>query len=72
MAIGAKLTDLMKIRGTNANELAQAVNVAPTTIYSLIKRDGKKTTCSRDGDLVCSVHLYGHGLYGCTGGTVVQ
>ena len=43
MAIGAKLTDLMKIRGTNANELAQAVNVAPTTIYSLIKRDGTKT-----------------------------
>lgn len=43
MAIGSKLTDLMKIRGTNANELAQAVGVAPTTIYSLIKRDGTKT-----------------------------
>lgn len=43
MAIGSKLTELMKQKGTNANELAQAVNVAPTTIYSLIRRDGTKT-----------------------------
>ena len=43
MAIGNKLTELMKMKGTNANELAQAVHVAPTTIYSLIRRDGTKT-----------------------------
>lgn len=42
MGIGAKLNELMKRRGTNANELAQKVGVAPTTIYSMIKRDSKK------------------------------
>lgn len=42
MGIGLKLDKLMKERGTNANELAQKVGVAPTTIYSMIKRDSKK------------------------------
>lgn len=42
MGIGIKLDKLMKERGTNANELAQKVGVAPTTIYSMIKRDSKK------------------------------
>ena len=42
MGIGKKLDELMKKRGTNANELAQKVGVAPTTIYSMIKRDSKK------------------------------
>ena len=42
MGIGIKLDQLMKERGTNANELANKVGVAPTTIYSMIKRDSKK------------------------------
>lgn len=42
MGIGLKLDTLMKERGTNANELANKVGVAPTTIYSMIKRDSKK------------------------------
>ena len=42
MGIGLKLDQLMKERGTNANELAQKIGVAPTTIYSMIKRDSKK------------------------------
>ena len=42
MGIGKKLDSLMKERGTNANELAQKIGVAPTTIYSMIKRDSKK------------------------------
>lgn len=42
MGIGKKLDKLMKERGTNANELAQKIGIAPTTIYSMIKRDSKK------------------------------
>ncbi len=42
MGIGKKLDALMKEQGTNANELAQKIGVAPTTIYSMIKRDSKK------------------------------
>lgn len=42
MGIGKKLDELMKKHGTNANELAQKIGVAPTTIYSMIKRDSKK------------------------------
>ncbi|WP_411336138.1 helix-turn-helix domain-containing protein [Ruminococcus gauvreauii] len=42
MGIGLKLSQLMEIRGTNANELAKKVGVAPTTIYSMIRRDSKK------------------------------
>lgn len=42
MGIGIKLDKLMKERGTNANELAQKLEIAPTTIYSMIKRDSKK------------------------------
>lgn len=42
MGIGLKLSELMKEHGTNANELAQKIGVAPTTIYSMIKRDSKK------------------------------
>lgn len=42
MGIGKKLDQLMRERGTNANELANKVGVAPTTIYSMIKRDSKK------------------------------
>lgn len=42
MGIGKKLDIIMKEQGTNANELAQKIGVAPTTIYSMIKRDSKK------------------------------
>lgn len=42
MGIGLRLETLMKERHTNANELAQKIGVAPTTIYSMIKRDSKK------------------------------
>ena len=35
MGIGAKLEKLLKKRNMNANELAQNIGVAPTTIYSL-------------------------------------
>lgn len=42
MGIGIKLDKLLKERGTNANELAQQINVSAQTIYSMIKRDSKK------------------------------
>lgn len=42
MGIGAKLDQLMKLHNTNANELAQKIGIAPTTIYSMIRRDSKK------------------------------
>lgn len=42
MGIGIKLDKLIKQRGTNVNELAQKLEIAPTTIYSMIKRDSKK------------------------------
>lgn len=42
MGIGLKLDILIKERNTNVNELAQKIGVAPTTIYSMIKRDSKK------------------------------
>ncbi len=42
MGIGNKLSKLLEINNTNPNELAKKVGVAPTTIYSMIKRDSKK------------------------------
>lgn len=42
MGIGAKLDNLLKEIGSNANELAQKIGVPPQTIYSMIKRDSKK------------------------------
>lgn len=42
MGIGTKLDELLKQQGSNANELAQKINVSPQTIYSMIKRDSKK------------------------------
>ena len=42
MGIGLRLEKLIKARNTNVNELAQKVGVAPTTIYSMIRRDSKK------------------------------
>lgn len=42
MGIGSKLSKLMDMNGTNANELARKIGVSPQTIYSIIKRDSKK------------------------------
>lgn len=42
MGIGAKLDGLLKLQGSNPNELAQKINVPAQTIYSMIKRDSKK------------------------------
>ena len=42
MGIGIKLNKLLSEKGINANELATAVGVSPTTIYSMISRDSKK------------------------------
>ena len=33
---------LLQEHHMNANELAKKINVAPTTIYSMIKRDSRK------------------------------
>lgn len=42
MGIGSKINNLMNEQNINANELANRVGVAPTTLYSMIKRDSKK------------------------------
>lgn len=42
VGIGTKLERLLKERNINVNELAQKINVAPTTLYSMIRRDSKK------------------------------
>ncbi len=42
MGIGNKLSELLEVNNMNPNELAKKVGVAPTTIYSMIKRDSKK------------------------------
>lgn len=42
MGIGSKINKLMNEKNINANELANKVGVAPTTLYSMIKRDSKK------------------------------
>lgn len=43
MGIGKKLEEIMKLRGTNANEIASKAGVPPITLYSMIKRDNTKT-----------------------------
>ena len=42
MGIGQKLSALLKAKGRNANELAEKLKVAPTTLYSVIKCDNSK------------------------------
>lgn len=51
MGIGKRLEDLMIKRGINANELAKMIGVAPTTLYSMIKRDSNRV----DIDLVIRI-----------------
>lgn len=42
MSIGKKLEEAMKLRGTNANELASKVGVLPGILYNIVRRDNKK------------------------------
>lgn len=42
MGIGNKLDNLLEERGMTVTELARRVDVAPTTIYSIIQRNNKK------------------------------
>lgn len=42
MGIGNKLDTLLSERGMTVTELARRVDVAPTTIYSIIQRNNKK------------------------------
>lgn len=42
MGIGNKLNELLKERNMTVTELARKINVAPTTIYSVIQRNNKK------------------------------
>lgn len=42
MGIGNKLDNLLSERGMTVTELARRINVAPTTIYSIIQRNNKK------------------------------
>lgn len=51
MGIGTRLVELMKTKKINANELAVKIGVAPTTIYSMIKRDSSRV----DIDLIIKI-----------------
>lgn len=42
MGIGKKIEEMMKKRGTNANELAQKTGLTASTIYSMIQRDSSR------------------------------
>lgn len=42
MGIGNKLDTLLTERGMSVTELARRVDIAPTTIYSIIQRNNKK------------------------------
>ena len=42
MGIGNKLNELLKKRNMTVTELSRRINVAPTTIYSIIQRNNKK------------------------------
>lgn len=46
MAIGKILSDVLKERNTTVTDLARNINVAPTTIYSIIERDNMKIDIS--------------------------
>lgn len=42
LGIGKTLSDILKEKNTNPNELAENIGVTPSTIYSIIKRDNMK------------------------------
>ena len=51
MGIKNRLIELMEYKGTNANELAQKINVSPSTIYSIMQRDSNRI----DIDLILKI-----------------
>ncbi len=51
MGIKNRLSALMKEKNTNANDLAQKIGVAPTTIYSIMQRDSARI----DIDLILKI-----------------
>lgn len=51
MGIKNRLVELMEDKGTNANELAQKINVSPSTIYSIMQRDSNRI----DIDLILKI-----------------
>ena len=51
MGIGTRLVELMNDKNINANELANKIGVAPTTLYSMIKRDSSRV----DIDLIIKI-----------------
>lgn len=51
MGIGARLVELMNKKNINTNELANKIGVAPTTLYSMIKRDSSRV----DIDLIIKI-----------------
>lgn len=51
MGIGTRLVELMNSKKINANELANKIGVAPTTLYSMIKRDSSRV----DIDLIIKI-----------------
>lgn len=46
MAIGRILSDILKEKNTTVTDLARNIDVAPTTIYSIIDRDNMKIDIS--------------------------
>lgn len=42
MGIGKTLSEILNEKSVNPNELAESLNIAPSTIYSIIKRDNMK------------------------------
>lgn len=51
MGIKNRLTSLLKEKSMNANELAQRINVTPSTLYSLLQRDSNRI----DIDLIMKI-----------------
>lgn len=56
MGIGRTLQELISLRNTNVNELANATGISPSTIYSIVKRDNMKVNI---GDLHKIAHYLG-------------
>ena len=42
MGIGNKLEYLINLSGRNVNDIAEATGIAPSTLYSIIRRDNNK------------------------------
>lgn len=42
MGVGKKLQQLIALRNRNVNDIAQAINISSSTLYSIIRRDNNK------------------------------